>query len=188
MIQKGRVQRGHVEDRFVQMTISGRVDDILHAKSPVELERIFRNTLHGREIILIEGAPGSGKSTLAVHICQRWGKGELFQQFTVVILVQLRDPAVQRALLIKTIADLLPVQNITVAQELASELIATNGRGVLLILDGWDELPTQLQQDCAFCNLFHISGKCKTRSLHECSIIVTSHPISSADLHPVVSS
>ena len=147
MIQRERVQQGHIEDRFVRMTISGRVDDILHTKSPVELEHIFRNTLHGGEIILIEGAPGSGKSTLSVHICQRWGKGELFQQFTVVILVQLRDPAVQRA---QTIADLLPVED---AEKIASELIGTNGRGVLWVLDGWDELPPHLQQDSIFQKL-----------------------------------
>ena len=178
MIQRERVQRGHIEDTFVQMTISGRVDDILHAKSPVELEHIFRSTLHGGEIILIEGAPGSGKSTLTVHICQRWGKGELFQQFTVVILVQLRDPAVQRA---QTIADLLPVENDAIAQELATELITTNGRGVLWVLDGWDELPPCLQRDSIFHKL--IQGM-----LSECSVIVTSRPISSGDLHPVVSS
>ena len=169
------MQRGHIDDRFVQMTISGRVDDILHAKSSVELEHIFRNTLHGGEIILIEGAPGSGKSTLTVHICQRWGKGELFQQFTVVIVVQLRDPAVQGA---QTIADLLPVEN---AEEIAAELIATNGRGVLLVLDGWDELPPHLQQDSIFYQLIK-------RMLSECSMIVTSRPISSGHLHPVVSS
>ena len=175
MIQTERVQRGHIDDRFVQMTISGRVDDILHAKSPVELKHIFGNTLHGGEIILIEGAPGSGKSTLTVHICQRWGKGELFQQFTVVILVQLRDPAVQRA---QTIADLLPVEN---AKEIAAELKATNGRGVLWVLDGWDEIPPHLQQESIFCQLIK-------RRLSECSLIVTSRPISSGDLHPVVSS
>ena len=178
MIQRERVQRGHIEDRFVQMTIGGRVDDILHAKSPVELERIFRSTLHGSEIILIEGAPGSGKSTLTVHICQRWGKEELFQQFTVVILVQLRDPAVQRA---QTIADLLPVENVAVTQELATELLATYGRGVLWVLDGWDELPSHLQQDSIFRNLIK-------RLLSESSVVVTSRPISSGDLHPVVSS
>ena len=175
MIQRERVQQGHIEDRFVRMSISGRVDDILYAKSPVELEHIFRNTLHGGEIILIEGAPGSGKSTLTVHICQRWGKGDLFQQFTVVILVQLRDPAVQRA---QTIADLLPIENV---EEIAAELIATNGRGVLWVLDGWDELPPHLQQDSIFCQLIK-------RMLSECSVLVTSRPISSGDLHPVVSS
>ena len=175
MIQRKGVQQDHIDDTFVRTTISGRIDDILHAKSPVELEHIFRNTLHGSEIILIEGAPGSGKSTLMVHICQRWGKGELFQQFTVVILVQLRDPAVQRA---QTIADLLPVEN---ARELATELIATNGRGVLWILDGWDELPPPLQQDSIFHELIQ-------RMLSECSVIVTSRPILSGDLCPVVSS
>ena len=187
MIQRESVQRGHIEDRFVRMTISGRVDDILHAKSPVELEHIFRNTLHGSEIILIEGAPGSGKSTLTVHICRRCGKGELFQQFTVVILVQLRDPAVQRA---QTIADLLPFENVAVAQELTTELIATNGRGVLWVLDGWDELPTHLQQDSIFRTLIQPkSMKNHVRHiLSEGSVIVTSRPISSADLHPVVSS
>ena len=175
MIQREGVQRGHIEDSFIRMTISGRVDDILHAKSPVELEDIFRSTLHGGEVILIEGAPGSGKSTLTVHICQRWGKGELFQQFTVVILVQLRDPAVQRA---QTIADLLPVEN---AEEIAAELIATNGRGVLWVLDGWDELSPHLQSK----SIFH---KLIKRMLLECSVIVTSRPISSADLHPKISS
>ena len=223
MIQRERVQSGHIEDRFVQMTISGKVDDILRAKSPVELEHIFTSILYGNDIILIEGAPGSGKSTLTVHICQRWGKGELFQQFTVVILVQLRDPAVQRA---QTIADLLPVED---PQELAAELMATNGRGVLWVLDGWDELPSHLQQDSIFRKLlppkpnkeklkeikkdpfyakFVARGYSKEelwvmylqnnpqvcieyynkRLLNKCSVIVTSRPISSGDLHPVVSS
>ena len=193
MIQRERVQRGHIEDRFVRMTISGRVDDILHAKSPVELKHLFKNTLHGSEIILIEGAPGSGKSTLTVHMCQRWGKRELFQQFTVVILVQLRDPAVQKA---QTIANLLPVKNLAFAQELATELIATNGRGVLWVLDGWDELPTHLQQDSIFRKLIQpiqsskhmLPQPRKKRLLNECSVIITSRPISSVDLHPVVSS
>ena len=178
MIQREKVQQGHIEDRFVRMTISGRVDDILNAKSPVELEHIFRDTLHGGEIILIEGAPGSGKSTLTVHICQRWGKRELFQQYTVVILVQLRDLAVQRA---QTIADLLPVENARVAIRLADDILSTNGHGVLWVLDGWDELPPHLQQDSIFRKLIK-------RMLCECSVIVTSRPISSGDLHPVVSS
>ena len=177
MIQRERVQQGHVEDRFVQMTITGRIDDILFTKSPIQLENIIRDA-DTNEIILIEGAPGSGKSTLAVHICQRWSKGELFQQFTVVILVQLRDPAVQRA---KTIADLLPIDNAAIASELGDDLVATNGHGVLWVLDGWDELPLHLQQHSIFYDLL-------LRMLDKCSVIVTSRPISSGNLHSIVSS
>ena len=224
MIQREQVQHGRVDDQFVKMTITGKIDDILHSKSPIELRNILRDK--ERQIVLIEGAPGSGKTTLTIFICQKWGKRELFQQFTAVILVQLRDPAVQRA---QTIADLLPVENATVAQELAAELIATNGRGVLWVLDGWDELPSHLQQDSIFCKLLppnpseqklaeiekdpvyskHIDRECskvelwllylqnnpgyrtqyyKDRLLNEISIIVTSRPISSGDLQPVVSS
>ena len=187
MIETEGMKQGHndIKDRFVQMTITGRVDDILHAKSPILVENILKSTLHGSEIILMEGAPGSDKSTLTVHICQRWGKGEIFLQFTAVILVQLRDPAVQRA---QTIADLLPVENVAVAQDLATELIATNGRGILWILDGWDELPPYLQQNSIFSNLLQHSMDCEERLLHECSIIITSRSISSGDLHPVVTS
>ena len=220
MIEREKVQQGYIEDTFIRMTISGRVDDILFTKSPVELENIFRNALNGREVILIEGAPGSGKSTLSVHICRRWSKGELFQQFTIVILVQLRDPAVQRA---QTIADLLPVENDAIAQELATELIATNGRGVLWVLDGWDELPIKFQQESIFRRLLppkpneerlknikedpfyanYVAEGCtmdelwkiylknnplSDRLLTECSVIVTSRPVSSGDLHTVVSS
>ena len=208
MIQRERVQQGRIKDAFVRMSISGKVDDILRAKIPVELEDILRSSFHGGEIVLVEGAPGSGKSTLTIHICKKWGRGELFEQFSVVILVQLRDPAVQRA---KSIADLLPCQDVAVAQEYASEIIATNGRGILWVLDGWDELPPHLQQDSIFrsflppppsdqqlqqdlqVSIFHSvlpqrSHVHKQQMLYESSVIVTSRPISSGDLHPVVSS
>ena len=246
MIHRERVQQGQIEDAFVRMSISGKVDDILHTKTPVELKDILRRAFHGGEIVLVEGAPGSGKSTFTIHICKKWGRGELFEQFSVVILVQLRDPAVQSA---KSIADLLPCQDIAVAQEYASEIIATNGRGILWVLDGWDELPPYLQQASIFRSLLHQepsdatklcfrpaqicspfrdmspfsetseepslnssrfssslssytflssldelnidtipNARYKSRFLHESSVIVTSRPISSGDLHPVVSS
>ena len=80
MIQRERVQQGQIKDAFVQMSISGKVDDILRSKIPVELKDILRSTLHGGEIVLVEGAPGSGKSTFTIHICKKWGRGELFEQ------------------------------------------------------------------------------------------------------------
>ena len=73
-------------------------------------------------MILLEGAPGSGKSTLAIHICQKWGKGELFQEFSLIILVQLRIPEIQQA---KCIADLLQPMTAK-AKEIETELLPIN--------------------------------------------------------------
>ena len=95
IIKKEKIQRGRIDDEFVDKTIRGQVDDILLEKSPIELKDIFKNSEGERKVILIDGAPGSGKSTLTVHICQQWGRGELFNEFTVVILVHLRDHSVQ---------------------------------------------------------------------------------------------
>ena len=142
IIKKEEIQRGRVDDEFIRKTLKGQVDDILLEKSPIELKDIFKNIEGERKVILIDGAPGSGKSTLTVHICQQWGRGELFNEFTVVILVQLRDPRVQSA---KSITDLLPCESRSMAEQAATEIMAVKGSGVLWILDGFDELPSHPQ-------------------------------------------
>ena len=187
MIHGKILYKAQKNNNFFLMSISSKVDDILHEKTPVKLEDLFRSKGHGSEIILIEGSPSSGRSSLTTHIIHKWAQGELFEEFTLVILVQLGDPAVQRA---QSISDLLPCQDVELAQELAAELEATNGRGVLWILDGWDELPPHLQEDSIFCKLFppKPTSQHNERLLTDSSVIVTSRPISSGDLHPVVSS
>ena len=182
IIKKERVIRGKIDDKFVLQSIRGQIDDILSAKSPIDLEDIFKNIEGERKVILIDGAPGSGKSTLAINITQGWSKGELFQEFTIVILVQLRDPAVQSA---KSIADLLPCPDIETAQNVASAMKASNGRGILWVMDGWDELPLCLQDNSFLRDMIappHISP------ITLSSVIVTSRPISSGDLSQLVSS
>ena len=182
IIKKERIQRGKIDDEFVHKTIRGQVDDILSKKSPIELENIFKNVEGERKVILIDGAPGSGKSTLTVHICQRWSRGELFQEFSIVILVQLRDPAVQRA---QTIADLLPCPDTESAQNVANAITANYGRGVLWVLDGWDELPSHLREKSLLRDMIippNISP------VTQSSVIVTSRPVSSGDLCELVSS
>ena len=182
IIKKERIQRGKINDEFVRKTIKGHLDDILLEKSPIELENIFMNIEGERKVVLVDGAPGSGKSTMTVHICQRWGKGELFQEFTIVILVQLRNPAVQRA---KSIVDLLPCPNIQKAQEVASAIEASNGRGILWVMDGWDELPAQLRKKSLLRDMI---APPQISPITLSSVIVTSRPISSGDLIESVSS
>ena len=183
IIKKEKIQRGRVDDKFIHKTIRGQVDDILLEKSPIELKDIFKNVEGERKVILIDGAPGSGKSTLTIHICQQWDRGELFNEFTVVILVQLRDPELQRA---QSFVDLLPAKNRETAEQAAADIMAVEGRGVLWILDGWDELPPHLLKKSIFSKL--INPKRQENPLSKTAVIVTSRPISSGDLCPVVSS
>ena len=194
MIQTATVQRGYIDDRFVRMTITGKVDDILRHKYPIQLQDIFKETEHQRQatkesegqrkVILLEGAPGCGKSTLSVYICQQWEKGQLFNQFQLVILIRLRDPAVKNA---KGLADLLPCPDTTTAQQIAARTLANRCQDVLSILDGWDELPPNLRKNSIFHQLIQPTLP-QTNPLCESTVIVTSRPIASGDLHQVVSS
>ena len=101
-------------------------------------------------MVLLEGPPGCGKSTLPVFISQKWGEGELFTEYQLVILIRLRDPAVQRA---KCIAKLLPSPDATAAQEIEAKILANNCHDVLFILDRWDELRSNLPKNSIFYDL-----------------------------------
>ena len=180
MIMAKEVDRRKIRDDFVRKTITGKVDDILRKKAPIELKDIFKNIKEEgqRRMILIEGAPGCGKSTLALHICQQWADGKLFQEYRQVVLVRLREQAVQNA---KTIADILP-QGTTIGHEIEEELRYCNGQEVLFVLDGWDELPKTAPGRSVIGNILD------NTLLRESSIIITSRPTSSANLHHIVSS
>ena len=173
---KENVRRRNVEEGLVrQKTISGKVDDNLNNvdKIPIELKDVFKKVQ--RKKVLIEGAPGCGKSTLSLYICQQWSDGQLFQEYKLVILVRLREPSIQNA---RNIADLLPKPMGRAVEEMKLD----NGRDVLFVLDGWDELPQIAPGRSIILDLI------KGSELHESSIIITSRPTSSASLHSLVSS
>ena len=184
MIRKEKIQRGRVDDEFIRLTITGKVDDILQKKTPVDLENIFSDCDRKRKIVLLEGAPGSGKSTLCLHICQEWTEGKLFQEYDIVVLVRLRDPLIGKA---KTVADLLPCVDKAMANEAETAVKAQYGAGVLWVLDGWDELPSNLPSDSMIYKLIQ-PRMFQESPLVKSSVIVASRPSSSAELHPLVSS
>ena len=184
MIKKERVERGQIKEEYVRLSITGKVDDILHENVPVKLEEIFRLDKKQRKVILIEGAPGSGKSTLSWDICQRWGAGELFQEYEAVVLVRIRDPETQKAC---EIVKLLPAQDRSMAQSVAAQVVACRGRKVLFVIDGWDEGGSSLPETSAVRRLIQ-PELWQGNPLFESSVIVTSRPIASGDLQPLASS
>ena len=176
MIKAEKVQRKQIQDEFVRKTITGKVDDILQAKIPVELRDIFQQIKEGEpRKVLLEGAPGCGKSTLSFHICQQWRDGKLFQEYRLVILVRLRERVVHNC---SDIADLMPRRN--KSHRVFEELTASGGKGgkngnhTLFILDGWDELPTGVPGRSVIKKLLHSTSF---------DVIITSRPTSSMSLY-----
>ena len=95
--------------------------------------------------ILVEGAPGVGKTTFAWKMSQEWANGKFIQEWSIVLLVQLRDQDVREA---KSLHDLLYHPDPAVRQSICDEIMGNYGKGVLVIIDGYDEL-SDSQQECS---------------------------------------
>ena len=123
--------------------------------------------------ILIEGAPGTGKSVLLKEIAYRWGKKQLLQRFELVLLACLRDPTLQQ---IESIDDLVHLfykgdKNAKVVVSACGEYLSRNdGESLVLLLDGYDEYPGNLQK----CSL--IADILKRKVLPLCGLVVSSRP------------
>ena len=127
--------------------------------------------------ILIEGYAGIGKTTLVKEICTQWAEGKLLTSDKLVLLLLLRDPNVQKITNEHKLIEHFTSYSTT---ELYNELVKNHGVGVTLIIDGFDELTTELRHQSFFRELIE-----KT-SLPKAKIVVTSRPSASACLHDVV--
>ena len=183
LIQKERLEFGPNEE-LVRLLQRGQVKEAAESHTEIELSNLITADDEERKVILIEGAPGSGKSTLAWHICQQWGKGELFTEYEVVVFVQLRDLGLQSA---RTVAEILPTVHADMARDIAALLASSRrcGERVLFVLDGWDEL----QPDGPLHSLLmQLIEEPTHLNMHFSSLIITSRPVTSGELQCYASS
>ena len=136
-----------------------------------------------KKLVIISGAPGVGKSTLAKKLCQDISNKISDHKYDLVLLVELRD-----LIAFKDLAEPFKLHHLLqlftestqVAVQLATELQAHDGKGVLFILDGYDELLQELREDPFFTDLLAHSPK---SPLHECDIVLTSRSILTSQIY-----
>ena len=160
-IDRQKVTR-HEADEFTKYTIRGTIDDICHRKSQISIDQVAgtvkddvkKTVLWYPTIVLVMGAPGVGKTTFSWELCHRWAKGELLKDYSLVVLIRLRDKSAREA---KELVDLFPYPERSLSKAVMKEMLENNGKGALFLLEGYDELPETMRKESIYLDL--IGGK-----------------------------
>ena len=163
-------------DKFLQASLHGLVDDIAKKKRSLHIEKIFDYGKKERKLVLTEGSPGVGKTMLAMKLCCDWAESKFLCEYNVVLLIELRRFQDTTKL---GVGDLVGVYlEGEIATQVTQHLVKTGGKKVLIILEGWDELSPKLRQEFSF-----FFSLIKGEKLPLASIMVTSRPSVTAPLY-----
>ena len=177
-----RIEKEKVSaDEFTKRYVRGDMDDVgslgtkIYKKSPIKFEEVGKLSSHHRQkLVLIEGAPGVGKTTFSWEFCRKWGKGEILQDHSLLLLLPLRDNSLKAA---KTLSDLFYHPNSELQQAVVQEVTSNQGKGVAIWLEAWDELDhVPREKASVFLDLIH------GRILPLATVFVTSRPWASEHL------
>ena len=170
------------QEKFVEAVREG-VDNVCTSQTHrIECEAIPKLAKE-HKLAVISGAPGVGKSTLARKVCQDVCNSPGCGGYILVLLVELRD-----LLLFKEDFKLVDILQLfeemmgdtTSPVELSKAIYGNQGKDVLFILDGFDELPPHLRQSDFLVNLLSHN---RDSPLRECDVVLTSRSIVTSEIY-----
>ena len=159
-----------LEDKFREEHAMGLVDKMNY----ISIDKILTDGY--QKISLIEGDPGAGKTTLTSKICKEWAGGIIrVLSNDLLFWIPLRDSYYHK---INRLNELFDKLNCPKMLEYAQQY---NGKGLVFVLDGWDELPGHLQSQSFFHDIIF-----KKSTLTCSTIILTSRPSCSDSISEAV--
>ena len=114
------------------------------------------------------------------EIAYMWSTKQILHQFKLVLLVCLRDPAVQEMSNINHLLQSFCIRDMRAAEVAAAcsdYLLENKGKDIAFLFDGYDEYPEALQKESL------ISDIIKRKVLSQCGLIISSRPHASVNLH-----
>ena len=179
--QKRGLKKKKDQEDFLHATVYG-IDEVYQKSHPMEYCQILtleKGPTSGKHII-VSGAPGSGKTSLVRQLCKDLSSGSLPNGYTLVVLVELRELILhlqnkEEAQLHHFLTKFKRKVDINLA---CKELEESDGKGILLVLDGFDELDARMRG----CQLLRELLSTESNYLPDCDILVTSRPVTCPDL------
>eukprot|EP00731_Ephydatia_muelleri_P002922 Em0001g2922a len=155
--------------------IHAQIEEVKKLKRSITIDQVgVLGDGERAKCIIVEGIPGIGKSTFSWHLGVCWTQKEILHDYHLVVLLRLRDERVQHA---KCVSDLFYHYDQTTREAVVQWITSCEGDGVMMVLDGYDELSPDLQKSSIFANI--IRGVV----LPKMTVLVSSRPSANDNLH-----
>lgn len=161
-------------------------DSISHITTTTEIFEVFKpeyytpcSSVPYAYTFVLEGACGIGKTCMVRHIAFMWAEKQAFKEVKLLILLQFCDPNLHSIRsfeeLIEYYCSLHKLQALT--HNIASYFSKNQGLGLMLVFDGYDELPQEVAVNLLLNNIL------QKKLLPHCFIVITSLHFSTENLH-----
>ena len=113
--------------------------------------------------------------------CQQWAEGKLLHDVDLLIHLTLADPTLWSA---RSLENMIPHPTVEIRKAVAENIMERGGKGCCFILDGWEDLPEEIHTSFVIHDL--LKGSQPGVALPHCSFIITTRPIASPSLQPLI--